>query len=50
MGEGNNASMGVTAIQGAGSTRGGEDNNKVPLMMDVRGEEEGAGVGWGTQA
>ena len=47
MGESNDASVGVTAIQGAGSTRGGEDDDKVPLMMDARGEEEGAGVGWG---
>ena len=37
-------------IQGAGSTRGGEDDNKVPLMTDARGEEKGAGVGWGMQA
>jgi len=50
VGEGNNTSAGVTAIQGAGSTRGGEDDDKVPLMMDARGEKVGAWVGWGARA
>jgi len=46
-GKGDNGSVGVTAIWGAGGMRGGKGDDDVPLMMDARGEE--GVLGWGAQ-